>query len=100
MNRHRPLVAFIAFSLAALSTLSAATSASAASENQQKKACKGDAMHFCKAEIPNREKIKMCLTQHMSELSPGCQAMFKEGKKDSSSQPANNDANDAKPDAQ
>lgn len=53
--------------------------AHAATRDQQEKACRGDAMKFCSAEIPNKDKITACMKQHMSELSPGCQAMFKPG---------------------
>jgi hypothetical protein len=54
--------------------------AHAATRDQQEKACRGDAMKFCSAEIPNKEKITACMKQHKRELSPGCQAMFKSGK--------------------
>ncbi|MGA7781052.1 MAG: hypothetical protein WCA85_25560 [Paraburkholderia sp.] len=49
----------------------------AASQDEQAKACRGDAMKFCSAEIPNKDKITACMKQHKKELSPGCQAMFK-----------------------
>jgi hypothetical protein len=58
-----------------------ATSASAASRDEQSKACRGDAMHFCAADIPNENKITACMKQHIDELSPACRAMFKGGKK-------------------
>ena len=61
--------------------LCAATAAHAASEDEQAKACRGDAMHFCSSEIPNKEKITACMKQHVDELSPACRAMFKGGKK-------------------
>jgi hypothetical protein len=35
-------------------------------------------MHFCSAEIPNKDKITACMKQHISELSPACRAMFKQ----------------------
>ncbi|EIF33712.1 hypothetical protein BCh11DRAFT_01492 [Burkholderia sp. Ch1-1] len=54
---------------------------SAASRDEQTKACRGDAMHFCAADIPNKEKITACMKQHVDELSPACRAMFKGGKK-------------------
>ncbi|MFM0737593.1 hypothetical protein PQQ51_10165 [Paraburkholderia xenovorans] len=73
--------ALFASSLVALSALSAVTAANAASEEEQSKACRGDAMHFCSSEIPNKEKITACMKQHVNELSPGCRAMFKGGKK-------------------
>jgi hypothetical protein len=55
----------------------AAGGAHAATRDEQEKACRGDAMKFCSAEIPNKDKITACMKQHKSELSPGCQAMFK-----------------------
>jgi hypothetical protein len=54
-----------------------AGNAHAASHYEQKKACRGDAIKFCSAEIPNKDKITACMKQHKSELSPGCRAMFK-----------------------
>ncbi|CAD6556074.1 hypothetical protein [Paraburkholderia metrosideri] len=66
---------------ASLVILGAASPASAASEDEQAKACRGDAMHFCAADIPNREKITACMKQHLDELSAPCRAMFKGGKK-------------------
>jgi hypothetical protein len=78
MNRIHLLLASGLVALSALSTLSVAN---AASEDDQAKACRGDAMHFCSAEIPNKEKITACMKQHVDELSPACRAMFKGGKK-------------------
>ena len=77
MNR---TYALFAGSLLALSA--AAVPVGAASRDQQAKACRGDAMHFCAAHIPNKEKISACMKQHIDELSPACRAMFKNGKKD------------------
>jgi hypothetical protein len=75
MNRTNALLA------ASLVAISAVTAAYAASEDEQAKACRGDAMHFCAADIPNKEKITACMKQHVDELSPACRAMFKGGKK-------------------
>lgn len=75
MNR-RP--DFLVFSLIGLSAIALATSAGAASRAEEKKACRGDAIHFCAADIPNREKIAACLKRHLSELKPACQALFNE----------------------
>lgn len=76
MNRTFALLA------AAFAAISAVTAANAATEDDQAKACRGDAMHFCAADIPNRQKITACMKQHLDELSPACRAMFKGGKKD------------------
>ena len=66
---------------ASLFALGAAASSNAASSDDQAKACRGDAMHFCAIHIPNEAKITVCLKQHIDELSPACRAMFKGGKK-------------------
>ncbi|MFM0628283.1 hypothetical protein [Paraburkholderia xenovorans] len=66
---------------ASLMALGSAGSADAASRDDQAKACRGDAMHFCAAAIPNEAKITACMKQHVDELSPACRAMFKGGKK-------------------
>ncbi|MGY6257419.1 hypothetical protein [Paraburkholderia caledonica] len=66
---------------ASLFAIGAVTSANAATQDEQAKACRGDAMHFCAADIPNKAKITACMKQHIDELSPPCRAMFKGGKK-------------------
>lgn len=72
---------FATLCTAALLALGATATANAASRDEQTKACRGDAMHFCAAEIPNEDKITACMKQHVDELSPACRAMFKGGKK-------------------
>jgi hypothetical protein len=63
--------------LALILTFAALTSASfAATRDEQTKACKGDALHFCATDIPDEQKITACMKQHYAELSPQCQAMF------------------------
>jgi len=66
---------------ASLIALGSAATSNAASRDEQTKACRGDAMHFCAADIPNEDKITACMKQHVDELSPACRAMFKGGKK-------------------
>jgi len=69
MNRTYALFA------AGLLALCAATApVTAAGRDPQSKACRGDAIHFCSAEIPNKEKITACMKQHIDELSPACRA--------------------------
>ncbi len=52
------------------------STAVAASRDEQSKACKGDAMRYCSAEIPNKEKIEACMKEHLDQLSPPCKKMF------------------------
>lgn len=67
---------------ASLFALGAASSANAASHDEEAKACRGDAMHFCAAHLLNEDKITACMKQHIDELSPACRAMFDGGTKD------------------
>ena len=68
------------FLAASLVALAGSAAARAASRDEQAHACRGDAIHFCAAEIPNEEKITACMKRHIDELSPPCRAMFKNGK--------------------
>jgi hypothetical protein len=69
MNRHRILLALTSLALFAASAV-------AAPEDDQAKACRGDALRFCLADIPHKDKITDCMKKHISELSPRCRAMF------------------------
>jgi hypothetical protein len=71
MNRHRILLAMTSLALSAASAV-----AGAAPEDDQAKACRGDALRLCLADIPHKDKITDCMKKHMSELSPRCRAMF------------------------
>jgi hypothetical protein len=73
MNRNPALIAATLLALLAVNQTHAAT------EDEEKKACRSDAMHFCSADIPDKQKITACMEQHVSELSPACQKMFKKG---------------------
>lgn len=75
MNRTHALFA------AGLLALGATVTTHAATRDEETKACRGDAMHFCASDIPNEDKITACMKQHVNELSPACRAMFKPGKK-------------------
>lgn len=67
---------------ASVLALGAAVSSNAASRDDQVKACRGDAVHFCAIHIPNEAKITACMVRHMNKLSPACRAMFKSDEKD------------------
>jgi hypothetical protein len=43
-------------------------------------ACAGDAFHFCGAYIPDQTRVKSCLLQNISSLTPECRAQFREGR--------------------
>ena len=48
---------------------------------QQREACTADAMNLCTAFIPDAERIKQCLIQHVNNLSPPCRAVFEHGER-------------------
>jgi hypothetical protein len=43
-------------------------------------ACAGDALRFCIADIPDQTRVKSCLLQNISNLTPECRAQFREGR--------------------
>jgi hypothetical protein len=54
------------------------STAFAATRDEQTAACKGDAIRYCAADIPNQQKITACMKAHFQQLSPECKAMFKQ----------------------
>jgi hypothetical protein len=53
--------------------------ASQAYTDDQQQACMGDAFRVCGSEIPDIERVKMCMSRNKSLLSPGCRAQFRAG---------------------
>jgi hypothetical protein len=74
MNR-LPALAASAFLLG----IALSSNALAATRDEQTKACRADAIKFCSAEIPDKDKITACMKQNVDKLSPECRKMF--GKK-------------------
>ena len=52
------------------------SSASFAYTAEQQRLCTGDAFKFCSSEIPNIEKITMCMRKNKANLSTGCKSVF------------------------
>src|SRR5215212_4068174 len=44
---------------------------------EQQQACTGDAFQFCGAEIPDVDRVTVCMIRNKSRLSPGCRAFFR-----------------------
>jgi hypothetical protein len=44
---------------------------------EQQQACSGDAFEFCGAEIPDVDRVTVCMIRNKSRLSPGCRAHFR-----------------------
>lgn len=53
-----------------------AAAASPPSEWQQRLACTGDAFRLCTHEIPDRAKIRSCMSREHDHLSDGCRRVF------------------------
>ncbi|MFT4436854.1 hypothetical protein ACMX25_26180 [Caballeronia sp. 15715] len=72
-----PMSRFVFTAVSLLGILMGST-AFAATRDEQTAACKGDALHYCAAQIPNEQKITVCMKAHLQQLSPECKAMFKQ----------------------
>lgn len=53
--------------------------ASRAYTDDQQQACMGDAFRVCGAEIPDVERVRLCMSRNKAQLSPGCRAQFRAG---------------------
>jgi hypothetical protein len=46
---------------------------------EQQQACSGDAFRLCSAEIPDVDRVTVCMVRNKSLLSPGCRVFFRPG---------------------
>jgi hypothetical protein len=44
---------------------------------EQEQACSGDAFRLCSAEIPDVERVTLCMARNKAQLSPACRAHFR-----------------------
>jgi hypothetical protein len=51
--------------------------ASMAYTAEQQQACSGDAFRLCSSEIPDVDRITVCMIRNKAQLSPGCRAFFR-----------------------
>ena len=66
--------------LAAAAVLLAATSVAQAQSQgtpEQRRACRKDAMKFCREFIPDVKRITACMEKNVRKLSPLCRTQFK-----------------------
>ena len=59
-----------------LSALLGPVAAQAYTADEQQ-ACSGDAFRLCSAEIPDVERVTVCMVRNKSRLSPGCRVYFR-----------------------
>jgi hypothetical protein len=51
--------------------------ASRAYTPEQQQACSDDAFRLCSADIPDVDRVTVCMARNKSQLSPGCRVYFK-----------------------
>jgi hypothetical protein len=44
----------------------------------EEQACSGDAFRLCGPEIPDVDRVTVCMIRNKSQLSPGCRVFFRE----------------------
>ena len=44
---------------------------------EQQQACSGDAFRLCSSEIPDVDRVTVCMVRNKSQLSPGCRVYFR-----------------------
>jgi hypothetical protein len=76
MTTRSKTVRTLGFAFALLTSIVSMSSASYAYTSEQAQMCTGDAFKFCSSEIPNIDKITVCMQQHKAQLSPGCRALM------------------------
>ena len=63
--------------LAAALSVSMWPAASEAYTPEEQQACSGDAFRLCSAEIPDVDRVTICMIRNKSQLTPGCRAYFR-----------------------
>src|SRR6202045_1544830 len=58
---------------------SVSTTPSQAYTAEEQQACSGDAFRLCSAEIPDVDRVTVCMVRNKSRLSPGCRVFFRPG---------------------
>ena len=49
---------------------------------EQQQACSNDAFRLCSAEIPDVDRVTVCMVRNKSQLSPACRVFFRPGPED------------------
>jgi hypothetical protein len=49
---------------------------------EEQQACSDDAFRLCSAEIPDVDRVTVCMVRNKSQLSPGCRVFFRPGPED------------------
>jgi hypothetical protein len=49
---------------------------------EQQQACSDDAFRLCSAEIPDVDRVTVCMVRNKPRLSPGCRVFFRPGREE------------------
>jgi hypothetical protein len=63
--------------VATLFAVSMWPAASRAYTPEQQQACSDDAFRLCSAEIPDVDRVTVCMVRNKAQLSPGCRVFFR-----------------------
>jgi len=66
-----------ALMLAMALSVSMLPTASRAYTPEQQQACSNDAFRLCGADIPDVDRVTVCMIRNKSQLSPGCRVFFR-----------------------
>jgi hypothetical protein len=55
----------------------------------QQQACTGDAFRLCGSEIPDVDRVTVCMIRNKSQLSPGCRVFFRPSEDERAGAPVN-----------
>ena len=69
--------AIVVFALSETSQAAASVMDHPGGTLEQRRACKDDAMKFCRKEIPDIQRITACMTKNKKNLSALCRTQFK-----------------------
>jgi hypothetical protein len=84
---HHGLMLVTALTVSLLSILFLPTAGNAYTPEQQQ-ACTGDAFRLCGSDIPDVDRVTVCMIRNKSQLSPGCRAFFRPGPEPVAAAPA------------
>jgi hypothetical protein len=62
--------------------------ASQAYTPEEQQACSNDAFRLCGPEIPDVDRVTVCMVRHKAELSPGCRVYFRPSEPEPAATPA------------
>lgn len=73
MTRYQTIASLFALATTAIALQ---TSPGLAFSSEAQQMCTGDAMRLCASEIPDIPRVRACMVQKKSEVSPGCRAVM------------------------